>query len=91
MAQWKQIWLVSMRMWVQSTALKSGSGIQVAVSHGVGHRLNLDPKLLWPWHRLAAAAPIRPLAWEFKYAMGAALKSGNPPNKPYDSTYIWNL
>ena len=26
------------------------------------------------WHRLAAVAPIRPLAWELPYAMGAALK-----------------
>ena len=26
------------------------------------------------WYRLAAAAPIRLLAWEFLYAMGAALK-----------------
>ena len=23
-----------------------------------------DPTLLWLWHRLAATAPIRPLAWE---------------------------
>ena len=26
------------------------------------------------WHRPAAPAPIRPLAWELPYAMGAALK-----------------
>ena len=32
----------------------------------------LDPALLW--HRLAATAPIRPLAWESPYAMGAALE-----------------
>ena len=24
----------------------------------------LDPTLLWLWHRLAATAPIRPIAWE---------------------------
>ena len=29
---------------------------------------------LWLWHRLAAAAPIRPLAWEPPYVAGAALK-----------------
>ena len=29
---------------------------------------------LWLWHRPAAADPIRPLAWELPYAMGAALK-----------------
>ena len=34
-----------------------------------------DLALLWFWHRPAAVAPIRPLAWEPPYAMGAALKS----------------
>ena len=33
-----------------------------------------DPALLWLWYRPAAAAPIRPLAWERPYASGAALK-----------------
>ena len=30
--------------------------------------------LPWLWHRLAAAAPILPLAWELPYAAGAAQK-----------------
>ena len=30
--------------------------------------------MLWPWCRLAATAPIRPLTWEPPYAAGAALK-----------------
>lgn len=30
--------------------------------------------LLWPWCRLAAAAPIPPLAWEPPCAAGVALK-----------------
>ena len=30
--------------------------------------------LLWLWRRLAATAPIRPLAWEPPYAAGGALK-----------------
>ena len=35
-----------------------------------------DPALLWLWYdREAAAAPIRPLAWELPHAAGAALKS----------------
>ena len=34
-----------------------------------------DPALLWLWCRLAATAPIRPLAWEPPYAAGVALKS----------------
>ena len=32
-----------------------------------------DPALLWLWHRLAASAPIGPLAWEPPYA-NVALK-----------------
>ena len=43
------------------------------MSSGVGCRHSLDPALLWLWCRLAAAAPIGPLAWEPPYAMGAAL------------------
>ena len=31
--------------------------------------------LLWLWLRLAAVAPVQPLAWELPYASGAALKS----------------
>ena len=34
----------------------------------------MDPAWLWLWHRLVAAAPIGPLAWELLYAVGAALK-----------------
>ena len=41
------------------------------MSCGVGHRCGLDPMLLWLWHRLAATALIRPLAWEPPYAMSA--------------------
>ena len=42
------------------------------MSCGVGRRHSSDLALLWLWHRLAAAAPIRPLAWEPPYAVGAA-------------------
>ena len=44
------------------------------MSYGVGHRCSSDPALLWLWYRLAAIAPIQPLAWEPPYAMGVALK-----------------
>ena len=44
----------------------------MAVSCGVGCRHISDPALLWLWHRMAATAPIRPLAWEPPYATGAA-------------------
>ena len=46
----------------------------VAVSCGVGCRCGSDPVLLWLWCRLAAAAPIQPLACELPYAMGTALE-----------------
>ena len=44
------------------------------MSCDVGCRRGSDPTLLWLWCRLAAAAPIRPLAWEFPHATGTALK-----------------
>ena len=44
------------------------------MSSGAGHRRSSDPVLLWLWHRLAAVAPIRSLAWEPPYAAGATLK-----------------
>ena len=40
-----------------------------------------DLALLWLWCRLAATAPIRPLAWELPYAMDKALKSKKQTNK----------
>ncbi len=39
-----------------------------------------DPALLWLWCRPAAAAPIRPLAWEPPYAAGAALEKAKRQN-----------
>ena len=42
------------------------------MSCGVSHRRGLDPVKLWLWCRLAAMAPIGPLAWEPPYAMRAA-------------------
>ena len=66
-----------MRMQVQSLALLSRLGSGIAVSCGVGHRLGLDPALLWLWCRLAAVVPIQPLTWELPYAMSAALKNKN--------------
>ena len=54
-----------------------GYGSGIAVSCGVGYRHGSDPELLWLWHRLAATAPIRPLAWEPPHATGAALEKTN--------------
>ena len=39
--------------------------------------IGLDPSLLWLWHRPAAVAPIKPLAWALPCAVGTALKSKN--------------
>ena len=40
-----------------------------------------DPALLWLWCRSAATAPVGPLACEFPYALGVALKNNNKTNK----------
>ena len=50
------------------------------MSCGVGRRRDSDPVLLWRWHRPAAKAPIRPLAWESPYAARAAQKAKRPKN-----------
>ena len=49
--------------------------------YGVGRRCGLDTTLLWLWHRMAATAPIQPLAWQPAYAMGAALKKSKKKKK----------
>ena len=54
-----------------------GSG--VAANCCIGCRHGFDLTLLWLWLWPAAAALIRPLAWDLPYAMGVALKG--PPNK----------
>ena len=50
--------------WIKELALP--------MSCGVGSRHGSDPALLWLWCRLAATAPIRPLAWEPPYDARAA-------------------
>ena len=44
------------------------------MSCGEGCRRGSDLALLWLWCRLAAVAPIGPLAWEPPYATGVALE-----------------
>ena len=58
----------------------AGQGSSVSVSCGVGHRCGSDPSLLRLWHRLAAIAPIGPLAWEPSYAVGVALEKTKKKN-----------
>ena len=64
------------------------------MSCGVGCRHGSDLVLLWLWCRLAATAPIRPLAWEPLYAMVVALKgqktkqTNEQTKKPAEHTRI---
>ena len=51
------------------------------MSCGVGHRCGSDPVLLQLWCRLAAVAPMRPLAWKPPYATGVAVKSKKKKKK----------
>ena len=59
--------------------------------------------MLWLWHRLAATALIRPLAWEPPYTAGMALKRERerererkkvkdhiPPHPRMRDVYIWS-
>ena len=48
---------------------------------GVGCRRGSDHAFLWLWHRPVAVDPIRPLAWEPPYAMGAALEKAKRQKK----------
>ena len=56
------------------------------LSCSVGHRHSSDPPLLWMWHRPAAVAPIRPLAWEPPYAVYVALKEQKDKKKKKSKT-----
>ena len=64
-------------------------GPSIAVSCGVDHRCGSDPALLWLGCRPAAAALIRPLAWEPPHATGAALK--RPKKKKVVINKFWIL
>ena len=75
-------------MWMWDWSLAPLSGLRIWCCHELqcGSQTWLDSVLvlLWLWHRLAAAARIRPLAWELPYAAGAALKSKKEINKNMD-------
>ena len=85
MVWWKWIPLVSMRMQVWSLASLSRSGIWHYHELWCGHRCGCssDPALLWLFCGPAAVAPFWPLAWEFPYASGAALKKQKQINKKH--------
>ena len=46
---------------------------------------------LWLWCRPAAVAPIRPLAWEPPYAVGAALKRQKDKRKRKEDIFGTDL
>ena len=60
----------------------------MAVSCGGGRRRGSEPVLLWLWCRPAAAALIRPLAWQPLYAMGVALKDKKKKEKKRKKIYL---
>ena len=53
----------------------------IAMSGGVGHRRSSDLVLLWLWHRLAATALIRPLAWEASICRRSGSRKGKKTKK----------
>ena len=57
----------------------------------VGHRCGSEPTLLWLWCRLAAAAPIWPLAWELPYAGDMALKKKKKRKKKKHKRQPWGV
>ena len=58
------------------------------MSCGVGCRCGLDPTLLWLWHRPAATAPIRALAWEPPCAPGAAQEMAKKQTNKQTNTLV---
>ena len=84
---WKWTWLVSIRTWVQSLASLNGLRIWFCLSYGVDRRCGSGPRLLW--HRPAAIASIRPLAWELPHGMGVALKKEK--KKKTRNVHTWNF
>ena len=51
------------------------------MSGSIGCKCGSDLALLWLWYRLAAAAPIQPLAWELPYGTGVVLKTNKNKQK----------
>ena len=66
--------LVSMRMGSIPGLAQWVKNLVLPMSCGVGCTLGSDLVLLWLWRRLAATAPLPPLAWEPPYVAGVALK-----------------
>ena len=79
-----------MRMQVRSLNLLRGLRIRYCHELWCGHRPSSDLALLWLWCRLAAATPVRPLAWEPPYAAhayAALKKAKKKKRRTYTCTY----
>ena len=70
-----------MRLRVRSLALLSGLGIWRCRELWYRLQTLLGSRIAVLWRRLAATAPIRPLAWELPYAVGAAQEIAKRPKK----------
>ena len=67
-----------------SLVLLSGLWIQhIAMNCSGGSRCSLELVSLWLWCRLAAAAPIQPLAWKLPHAASMALGKKKKKKKEY--------
>ena len=85
--QYKQIQLVSMRMWVRSLASLNGWRIQHCHKLWCKSQTQLGSCIAVVVARLAATAPIGPLAWELPYTVSIALnKQTNNQTKPKQKT-----
>ena len=73
-AQQKRIRLGTLRLWVRSLALLSELRIRHCRELWCRLQMRLESRIAVAVVWAAAAAPIRPLAWEPPYAVGTALK-----------------
>ena len=92
MAQWKEIWLASMRTQVRSLASLNGLRIQRCQGLWCRSQTRLGSGIA-----VAVAAPIRPLDWEPPYTMSVHLKKDRGKKKKKgkswvnDSYHFWAL
>ena len=70
--------------------MKRRKKLEVSPSHASDYSTELqsysNQNSIVLWHRLAATAPIRPLAWELLHAAGVAPKKQNNNNKKQQQT-----